>query len=237
MPTTRDTPHLLDDNTIGDRMTNQQTAPAATGLTLYYSPGSCARVTLIALEEAEAEFTLKQVSLANGENRSAEYKAVNGKAKVPSLAVDGRVLTENVAIISFLDQRFPYARLLPTHTDAFDRAEALSLLAWCASGLHPLVTRVRRPDRFCDLPGTAERIQEMGKADLADQLKVAEDRLSKHSWMLGEEWSMADAYLSWVWSRVADQGFDTRPFPHLIEAMARVNERPSVRRALSKEAA
>jgi len=209
--------------------------PNTSGLVLYYSPGACSGVTIIALEEANAEYTLSKVSLPDNENKTPEYKAINPKGKVPALVVDGRVLTENVAIHSYLDKRFPYAKLLPTTTDPLGYAENLSVIAWIGSGLHPMVTRIRRAARFCDLPGADTRVPELARKELAEQLEVAEQRLAAHEWILGNEWSIADGYLYWVWSRAVDDKFDTTPFPKLKAFADKVASRPSVQRAKARE--
>jgi glutathione S-transferase len=210
--------------------------PNESGLILYYSPGACSRVTITALEEAKAEYTLRKVSLPDNENKLPEFHDINPKGKVPVLVVDGRVLTENVAIASYLDKRFPYAKLLPSTTDPLAYAENLSVLGWVAAGMHPMVTRVRRALRFCDLPGSDTRVPDLARPELAEQLMVAEEKLGKHPYILGEEWSIADVYLYWVWSRGIDEKFDTTPFPNMKAFAERMAARPSVQRALVKEA-
>src|ERR1700693_2600429 len=107
-----------------------------TTMTLYFAPDSCARVPLIALEEVGQPYTLEVVAFMRGQHRSSEYLALNPKGKVPTLVVDGDALTENVAILSWLSDRFPDARLLPAVEDSFVKAHQISDLAFCASGLH-----------------------------------------------------------------------------------------------------
>ena len=80
---------------------------------LYAAPGSCARVSCIALEEIGLPFEYRPVLFMKGEHKSPEYKKLNPKGKVPCLVIDGEALTENVAILSHLNQRFPDAHLLP----------------------------------------------------------------------------------------------------------------------------
>lgn len=218
-------------------MTFQAVDPKQSGLFLYYAPGACSRVTITALEEARATYELRRVALGENENKSAEYKAINPKGKVPALVVDGRILTENVAIQSYLDKRFPEAGLFPKTTDDFTYAQNLSVLAWVSSGLHPLVTRIRRTARFCDLPGADKRVPELARVELAEQLQVAEERLARAPFLLGEKWSIADVYLHWVWSRSVDEHFDTKPFPRLVEFVKRMDAWPSVQRAIAKETA
>src|SRR5947207_2010600 len=96
---------------------------------LYWGPGSCARVPFIALEEAGAEFELHVLNRFAGDVTSPGYLAINPKGKVPTLVVDGWVLTENPAIQTHLARLYPEARLLPTG-DARTEVEALSLMAW-----------------------------------------------------------------------------------------------------------
>lgn len=201
---------------------------------LYFSPGACSRVSLIALEEVGVRYTARQVLLAGGDHKTVDFRTLNPKGKIPVLVIGDQVLTENVAILTFLSRRYPRACLLP-HADLWEEAEALSLLAWCASGLHPLMTRLRLPRRFCDLPGVAERVQELAREEMTVQLGVAEQRLSQHPWMLGATWSIVDAYLLWVWARCPEAGINAADFPCLCGHEKRSMDRPAVQRAIQRE--
>ena len=97
----------------------------------YFAPGACSFVPHVALEAIKAatgeSFEPKLVKLHKGENRTPEYLVLNPNAQVPVLVVDGKPLTQIVAICDYLDRRFPQVGLLPTETWA--RAQALSQLA------------------------------------------------------------------------------------------------------------
>ena len=201
---------------------------------LYLSPGSCARVPLIALEQIGRPFETQVVAFMKGEHRSPEYLSLNPAGKVPTLVVDGRAITQNLAIQVFLARIFPDAQLLPLTGDAFDDAAILAQLAWFSGDLHPLVTRIRLPQFACDT--TPERVKELACAAMAMQLAPLEQRLAAQSWLLGETWSTLDAYLYWVWFRVTGAGFDASPFPAIAAHTARMDERPAVQRALAREA-
>ena len=205
-------------------------------LKLFFSPGACSRVTLIALEETGASFETELVAFMAGEHKAPAYLALNPAGKVPTLLVEDRPLAQNVAILTFLARSFPDAGLMPFTGDAFEDAELLSELVWCSSDLHPLVTRLRIPNFFCDLPGAPERVRQMAEAPMAAQLAKAEARLRERSWFLGDHWSAIDAYLYWVWFRITGAGFDAEPFPALVRHAAKMEERPAVRRALAREA-
>ena len=203
--------------------------------TLYFAPGSCARVPLIALEEIGAPFDTYIVAFMKGEHRSPEYLAINPAGKVPALVVDGRALTQNCAILSYLARRFPEAALLPQPDDAFEQAQLLSKLAWFSGDLHPLVTRIRMPQMLCDLAEGPERVRAMACATMAAQLAPVEHMLSDKPWYLGDSWSILDTYLFWVWFRITGAGFDASPFPAIADHRARIEQRPSVIRALARE--
>lgn len=101
------------------------------------------------------------------------------------LVADGVLLSENVAILTYLDAAFPEASLFPRAGNAMQQAQTLSLPVWCASGSHPITTRLRGPQWICDAPGTRARIWEMAAEAMAPNLAIIEWRLSEHAWMLG----------------------------------------------------
>jgi Glutathione S-transferase, N-terminal domain len=82
-------------------------------LELYFSPGSCPRVSMIALEETGAPFETHLIAFMAGEHRKPEFLARNPSGKVPVLLVDGQPIVQTVAILGFLDESFPDAALFP----------------------------------------------------------------------------------------------------------------------------
>jgi glutathione S-transferase len=212
-------------------------APSPEGdLRLYFSPDACSRVTLIAMEETGAPYTTHRVSLKDGDQRQPSFRRLNPKGKVPVLQTSQGILTENVAILSYLAGRFPQADLLPAEGD-WERAQALSTLSWCASTVHPLLTLLRYPERFCDVAQAPVRVRALAAEKLQAQLQAAEAQLEARRWILGERRSVADAYLFWIWGRCAEAGFEPSNHPRLEDLHARVAAWPSVRRALERERA
>jgi glutathione S-transferase len=150
-----------------------------TDITLYFAPDTCARVPMIALEETGHPFQTELIAFMRGDHRSPEYLALNPKARVPTLVVDGRPLTENVAILTWLAARFPEADLLPQPQDALDRAHIISDLAFCASGLHPIVTRLRIPQYFCDTPDGVLRALSLAEAAMRPYFALVDQRATR----------------------------------------------------------
>lgn len=206
-------------------------------ITLHFAPGTCARVPLIALEEIGAPFETRLVAFMAGGHRKPDFLAKNPAGKVPVLEFDGAVLTQNSAILPFLAKTFPEANLLPFIGDPLEDARLQEKLAWFSADLHPLVTRIRMPQFLCDLDGAPMRVRELAVEAMAFQLRGIEASLGGQPWVLGEEWSLLDAYLFWVWFRITGAGFAEEPFPNIAAHHARMQRRPSVERALAREEA
>src|SRR5713101_2404918 len=106
-------------------------------LTLYFSPGSSAMATHIALHEIGVPFEAKLTSLHQNAHHMPEYLAINPEAKVPTLMIDGRPLTEVAATLWYLARRYPEAGLLPQFGDIKAEARVISWMSFIASTIHP----------------------------------------------------------------------------------------------------
>lgn len=208
--------------------------PLVNSVQLYMAPGTCARVPTICLEEAGQDFESVVVRFMKGEHKSPDYKKLNPKGKVPTLVIDGQVLTENVAIIIYLNERFPDAKLLPATTDSISRARQLADLSFCSATLHPIVTRIRMPNFFA-AKDAAQSVWEKGCEAMTEFFRLIDDRLTGQDWWYGDQWSAMDAYLYWVFWRVEGADFDVTPYPSFKAHAARMEERPAVQRALQRE--
>lgn len=200
---------------------------------LYMAPGTCARVSAIALEELGIDFESRVIRFMKGEHKSAAYKRHNPKGKVPALVHEGETLTENVAIISYLNDR--YGGLMPDAPDAIGRARQLADLCFCASTLHPLVTRIRMPHFFAGENASAA-VRAMAVQAMDEYFQLVESRLEDRDWWYPPGWSAMDAYLSWVFWRVRGAEYDVSRFPRYVGHFERIQERPAVQRALAREA-
>jgi glutathione S-transferase len=137
-----------------------------TDLKLYYSPGACSLAPHVALEEVGVDYEPVKVALAKGEQRTPEYLALNPKGRVPVLAEDGWVLTENAAILPYIAQRFPDAALWPA--DPREAARCAEWIGWIASTVHVSYAHVRRPERYATDPKAIEDVVAKGKESCRD---------------------------------------------------------------------
>lgn len=215
--------------------------PEQLDLCLHFAPDTCARVTIMALEkvlEASGQpYRTELVAFMRGDHKQPSFLTNNPKGKVPLLLIDGRPLTENPAILWWLATRFSEAELLPITTDSLANAEVMADLSWCASGLHPIVTRLRIPQFFCDTNDGVARVFAMAEIAMQLNFQIAEKRLAENRWWYGDTWSAVDAYLNWVWFRVEGTAFDCSAYPALARHALEMNELPHVRRTLEKQQA
>jgi glutathione S-transferase len=204
-------------------------------LKLYYAPGACSRVPLIMLEKTGVAFEAELVVFMRGDHRSSEFLSLNPAGKIPVLKVGNETISQNPAILLWLHAQHPASNILrPTPSD-LDRSRVLSDLLRFSSDLHPLVTRIRMPQFFCDMQGGPRRVKEMATEAISSQLASYEAILSKQKWLGGKDWSALDAYLHWVWFRITGAGFDSLPFPALSAHYQRTLNISEFQRAIERE--
>ena len=205
-------------------------------LTLFVAPNTCARVPTIALEEIGVPFQTELVRTAANEQNSPEFLKLNPKGKVPTLLIDGEPLTENVAILSWLNAAFPDANLLPKTSDTLESLKQTADLAFFSATVHPTVTRVAMPLKFIeDKELSFDIVRPVGIEAMHKIMKMIDDRLADGPWWYGAEWSVVDGYLYWVWSRITGVGYPGEAFANIRRHHDLSNERPAIERAMARE--
>lgn len=200
-------------------------------LVLYYFPITCSMVPYINLLEAGAEFEVSVVNVKRGEHMQENFLRLNPKRKVPVLAIDGQPLTENVAIQIWIARNFPQAKLLPAQ---FDEYKAISLMAWFASGIHPSLTPNFLPQRYCDVPGTEDAVRRCAQTLLHGHFEVANKLLEGREFFF-DHYTAADGYFFWCFRRAVQFKVDVSKYSHCSAHFERVQQRPSVQKALAFE--
>ena len=202
-------------------------------LALYYAPVACSLVPWITLTEAGAAFETRPVNLGNRGQMSPEFLRLNPKHRVPVLVIDGKPLTENVAIQMWIARQFPHARLMPE--DPMQYAQATSIVAWCASGIHPTLTPNALPDRFCTLPDSADNVRACAQKLMHEYLAIADQMLAGRDWFL-DHFTTADAYFYWCVRRAQMFKIDISAHRDCLAHFERMERRPSVQKLLAFEA-
>ena len=201
-------------------------------LILYYAPNACSLVPDVTPTEAGASFEVRPLNFRKSEHMAPEYLRINPKHKVPVLVIDDAPLTENVAIHVWIARNFPTAKLLPTQP--MQELQAISLLAWCASGIHPFLSRINSPARVCDLTGAEESIRRLAAQQLFENYKIADDMLANREWFF-DHFTAVDAHFFWCFRRGTQFNLDLSQFKNCIAHFERMQQRPSVRKLLAYE--
>jgi glutathione S-transferase len=204
--------------------------------TLFYTPGACSMVSHIVLEEAGAPYARQAIDFSAGEQCAPAFLKINPKARVPALVTARGVLTENPAIIAYVAQAHPEARLAPVG-DPFAFADVQAFNMYIATGIHVAFRQISRPDAYADGAQAASALR--GKVPaLADAFfALIEDRLADgRPFIHGDSFTISDPYL-FVFAnylRMGDRG-DASKIPHVIAHRDRIRQRPAVARVLEVE--
>jgi len=200
---------------------------------LYYGYETCARVTMTALEQIGIDFKATRIDLAAGEQKSPEYLKINPNAEVPALVMNGRTLTQNAAILHYLNATYPSAGLLPSDNPLVGLNEPLEDLLWCSATLHILRRQVLNPARFT--VGNLDDVRARGLEGWARVLPRIEQRLSERAWWYGDAWSVIDVYINWAMSGLMAIKLDIANRPALRQHEERLAKHPAFARALFRE--
>ncbi len=207
---------------------------------LYYGPGACSFVPHAALEAIKAatgdDFETQAVRLNKNEQAAPEFLALNPNGQVPVLVVDGKPLTQIVAICDYLDRRYPQLGLMPP--DPWQRAEAMSLLAWMNNSVHPTFTHVFMPQKFSDNSEAQAELKRFNVSAYRKLLERIQGMITlADPWLFGEKLSFLDIYavVLFRWGGLA--GIDPDSLPAYRAFVDRVAAVPAVATALAREGA
>lgn len=196
---------------------------------LFYSPGACSLASHIALREAGVEFEAVKVEGRGQKTAGGEdYASVTAKGYVPALRLDdGSVLTEGTAILPFVADLKPDSGLAPA-AGTMARYRLHEWLGYINSEIHknfsPFFT-----------PGTTDEQKAAAKAALTRRVDYAQAQLAEQPFLLGENFTVADAYLFTVLGWFKFVGVDLGQWPGLQAYHGRIASRPAVLAALKAE--
>jgi glutathione S-transferase len=205
---------------------------------LYFSPGACSFVPHALLETAGADFEPVMVKLHKGEQNEAAYRAVNPRGQVPVLVDGGETITQIMAIVQYLDAKFPGQQFLPADTLA--RTRVLETLAWMNNTVHPTFTHVFMPFKFASTPETQAELKTFNAKAYAGYLGELEALAKKASeqgraFLFGDRLGPADLYSLTLlrWGGFAQ--IDPTSFPALWAHVQKVAQLPGVAKVVERE--
>jgi glutathione S-transferase len=196
---------------------------------LYYAAGACSLSPhIVALEAGIAVELIKVDNKAKRTANGEDFLHINPKGYVPALQLEsGELLTEGPVIVQYLADLKPETGLAPAHgTTARYRLQ--EMLGYINSELHKSYSPLFKPE-------TPDAVREERKAYLRKRYAFLEQHLAKHEWLIGEQFTAADAYLFTVTNWAQHVSLDLSEFPALVAFQQRVASRPKVQSALQAE--
>lgn len=196
---------------------------------LYLKPGACSLSPHIILRESGLDFSAISVDLATKRTETDEdFLAINPKGQVPALLLDdGSLLTEGAVIVQFLADSVPDRQLLAP-TGSLTRYHTLEWLNYIATELHKGFSPLFRPN-------TPDEYKAIARQQLEQKFSYVDAELEGKTWLMGQRFTVADAYLFTVTRWAYALGLNVQGLAHLESYMARVKNRPAVAAALAAE--
>ncbi len=205
-------------------------------LTLFYAANTCSLASHIALEDSGAAYEARQLNFAGGEQRKPEYLKINPKGRVPALVTPQGIITETVAILLYIAQTNPAAKLAPLN-DPFALAQIQAFNSYLASTVHVAHAHKRRGARWTDDAAAIETMAKKVPQNMAECFGLIETEYFKGPWVMGADYSIADPYLFTIAGWLEGDGVDPKQFPKVLDHRNRMAERPSVKKVLARESA
>lgn len=197
---------------------------------LYYLPAACSLTCHIALEWTKSSYEIENIG---PKLKSEEYEKINPMMNVPCLVDGDFVLTQNVAILKYLDDKFPAANLFAS-SDIKDKARVMKWLAFCNSDLHTAFSPLFAPQKFLSTENSVQELKNTAITRIKNLLKTVNNELQGKEFLAGKK-SVADAYLFVILGWCKALQLDISEYSNLSAFVARMAEDEAVKTALSQE--
>jgi glutathione S-transferase len=195
---------------------------------LYISPGACSMASNIALHEAGIQFELAKVDKRTKRVDGVDFTEINPKGYVPALRLDdGQVLTENVAVLQYIADQSPAAKLAPP-AGTMERYRLMEWLSFINSEVHKSFTPLFSTE-------ATEDMKQYARNYITKRLNYLQGALGDNKYLMGDQFTVADAYLFTVLGWGAHVGVDIGQWPTLTSYVERIRARPHVIEAMTAE--
>lgn len=203
---------------------------------LYTAPGTCALATHITLEEVGADYTAERLNFKANQQNSPEYLEINPKARVPSLVTDRGVLTETPAMLAYIAQTFPKAKLAP-FDDPFAFAQVQSFNSYLCSTVHIAHAHKMRGARWATEESSFADMKQMIPKTVGGCFALIEQKMFRGPWVMGEQYTICDPYLFTISQWLEGDSVDINATPKVADHFKRMSDRPAVRKVMDAQKA
>lgn len=200
---------------------------------LFFSPGACSFSPHIVLHELGMQHDLEKVNMKTKTTTHGDFNKQNPKGYVPALLLDnGELLTEGVAIVQYLADQKPESKLIPK-AGTWERYRAIEWLNYISTEIHRGFSPLFHPEAVP--PEAQDQFKTYFKEKLAKRLDLIEEQLTKTKYMMGDTFTVVDAYLYTVASWAIPLKIDLSKWPKLMGFLETVRMRPAVAKAHEME--
>jgi len=203
-------------------------------LKLYLAPGTCALASHIALAEAGADYTIEMLDFKANQQNSPDYLEINPKGRVPSLVTDRGILTETPAMLAYIAQTFPQAKLAPLD-DAFAFAQVQSFNSYLCATVHVAHAHKGRGPRWATEETSFADMKRMVPKSMGACFALIERKMLKGPWVMGETYTICDPYLYTIALWLEGDSVDLAGLPKVADHRKRMAERPAVKKVMAEE--
>lgn len=202
-------------------------------LVLYSFPGSCSFASHVALEYAGADYEVRRVDFGSGAQGSDEYLAINPKGRVPALVTDHGILTETPAILGYIAQTLPEAKLAPS--DPWSYARMQSFNSFMCATVHVAHAHKFRGYRWANEKSSFEDMRANVPRTMGECFAMIETGMLEGPFVLGDAISTSDIYLLTIARWLEGDEVDLTPLPRVVDHRARMLELPAVQAVIAAE--
>ena len=203
-------------------------------LKLYYAPNTCALASHIALEEAGAAYETVRLNFKSEDQKKPEYLQINPKARVPSLVTDRGIITETPAILVYIAQSYPAAKLAPLD-DPYALARVQAFNSYLCSTVHVAHAHRVRGYRWVDDAAAIEAMKKKVPQSVGECFALIEREMFAGPWVMGASYTICDPYLFTLSQWLEADGVNIGKTPKIADHFARMAQRPAVRKAVADE--
>jgi glutathione S-transferase len=201
---------------------------------LYYTPHTCALASHIALEQAGADYQTKRIDFVTNGQKSPEYLRINPKGRVPALVTSRGILTETPAILAFIAQSFPAAKLAPVD-DPFAFAQVQSFNNYLCATVHVAHSHRMRGYRWADDLVAIDAMKKKVPQSVGECFALIEHGMLQGPWVMGASYTICDMYLFTLAQWLEDDGVDLHRLPKVVDHRRRMSANPAVAKAVAAE--
>ncbi|MBC7602658.1 MAG: glutathione S-transferase family protein [Ramlibacter sp.] len=205
-------------------------------LRLYFGTNTCALASHLALEFSGAPYEAVRVDFSKQQQRSAEFLQINPKGRVPALVTERGILSENPAVLLYIAQSFPQAKLAPLE-DAFLLAKMNAFNSYLCATVHVAHAHKGRGYRWTDDEAAIESMKKKVAQNMTDCFDLIEREMFAGPWVLGDRFSVADCYLFTLSGWLHGDGVDIERFPKVADHRKRMLADPKVMKVIAAEQA